>query len=337
MRKYKTRDEVMKILGEKGLKESTEGHLVSFVGHRAVQWQCNVIKNCQTNYRIPGVSFFSLIGSGPVVLLMSIIARWMMEDDIGWRLSFVSSSMLCLNGLAKAYLRGPRPYWMDADIKTLDPTLETSFGFPSGHVMGMFAIWGILAWHIGGTFTCVLWVVSTALVAYSRVYTGAHFIHDVVGGALLGGFLMGVDILNEMYILKTGQRGSLIEALILFTLSAVAFKGVLVLAGDANGRIKLAMVYEGVSGAGFAFGLGLCHVTEYLNPLGCVEDPPMPTHLFLLGVVMIFALNKCGKQLVEDEDGTRDLFSLALHALVIAGIMFWSTYVWPRLAFQCPL
>ncbi|KNC82164.1 hypothetical protein SARC_05545 [Sphaeroforma arctica JP610] len=295
----------------------------------------DLIKTLQTHYPLSGVPLFSMVGSGLVTLLMNIYARWMMPGDIGWRLSFVASEMLCVNGLAKAYLKGPRPYWMDDKIKTLDPTLETSYGFPSGHVMGLYVVWGILAWHVGGVFTFTLWAVMTILVAYSRVYTGAHFLHDVVGGCILGTVLLATDILNEHYVLKSGQRGSFIEATILITWALVAFTGVIKLAADINGRVKLAMVYEGVSGAGFSLGLAVSHLLEAFNPLDCVENPPMPLHLCLVGLITVVALDKAGKQLTEYEDGTRDMTSLALQALVYAALMVWSTYLWPRLVFQC--
>jgi membrane-associated phospholipid phosphatase len=80
--------------------------------------------------------------------------------------------MLCFNGFSKAMLKGPRPYWLSDKVKTLDPTLETSYGFPSGHSTGMVAIYGVLVWHWGNPYLVGLWAVVSAAVMYSRVYTG---------------------------------------------------------------------------------------------------------------------------------------------------------------------
>lgn len=84
----------------------------------------------------------------------------------------MSAVMLCLNGCFKAYFKGPRPYWVSDKVKTLDPTLETSYGFPSGHSTGMIAIYGVIAWHYNIPFFYAVWVVLSLAVMYSRVYTG---------------------------------------------------------------------------------------------------------------------------------------------------------------------
>lgn len=88
--------------------------------------------------------------------------------------------MLSFNGFAKAVLKGPRPYWLSDKVKTLDPTLETSYGFPSGHSTGMIAIYGVMVWHYNNPLLYVVWAVLTAAVMYSRVYTGTLYLMIVV-------------------------------------------------------------------------------------------------------------------------------------------------------------
>jgi undecaprenyl-diphosphatase len=72
--------------------------------------------------------------------------------------------------------------------------------FPSGHAAGSFCVAVFLACTIPSIWTGsrssahllrLLALVMAALIALSRVYLGAHFPSDVVGGALLGAVIGG--------------------------------------------------------------------------------------------------------------------------------------------------
>jgi membrane-associated phospholipid phosphatase len=76
--------------------------------------------------------------------------------------------------------------------------------FPSGHATGSLAIYGFLAYIVlrrlvspRARFEVVYWtVVLVALIGFSRVYLGVHFLSDVASGFLVGVFwlLAGVAI-----------------------------------------------------------------------------------------------------------------------------------------------
>ena len=113
----------------------------------------------------------------------------------------------------------PRPFFADARVACLDPGWDTaaaframggegffdlpaqavidafrqkgmSFGFPSGHASGAVALWGGLAVVFRKRALAWLAPFLVALVAFTRLYLGVHFLADVLGGILLGGLVL---------------------------------------------------------------------------------------------------------------------------------------------------
>jgi membrane-associated phospholipid phosphatase len=109
-----------------------------------------------------------------------------------------------VNFLMKKAVHRQRPFFEDP-IVTL-----TSFSFPSGHAMGSTVLYGALAaimiwpmrqfrWRVATVCAAALLV---ALICFSRIYLGVHYLSDVVAGCLAGlvwlvSCLMAVDALRH--------------------------------------------------------------------------------------------------------------------------------------------
>lgn len=94
-----------------------------------------------------------------------------------------------------------------------------TYSFPSGHAMISTAAYGALAYlawsHLGMRGRLVLTagtVIFVALIGFSRLYLGAHYLSDVLAGAVGGTFWLAVAIAlqttyGERFVIRfTGSR-----------------------------------------------------------------------------------------------------------------------------------
>ena len=143
------------------------------------------------------MKLLSILGSEPFFLVLLPLVYWNIDRRIGARLGILLIVSVVVNDLLKVTFALPRPFWT-VGIGQLAPSPETSFGFPSGHSQSTAALWMFVALQ---TKRPRLWVplafVLLVLVALSRLYLGAHFPLDVVGGALIGYGLLWIFLRAE--------------------------------------------------------------------------------------------------------------------------------------------
>jgi membrane-associated phospholipid phosphatase len=107
---------------------------------------------------------------------------------VAWALSFIGGTVL--DGVMKEVIRRPRPEFAARFLHF------NSWSFPSGHSMGSLIGFAMLAYTIirvrkieSTTARVAIWAAATlmiALVGYSRIYLGVHYLSDVVAGYTLG-------------------------------------------------------------------------------------------------------------------------------------------------------
>ncbi len=280
----------------------------------------------------------SLIGSGKVILVVLCFLLWRCDPRLGWKPTNAAAHMLLACGLAKAYLKGPRPYFLDDRVQTLDPTLEESYGFPSGHTSGTVSIYGLIAAFYFHDFIpgWIMFFMLCTLIGISRIYTGAHFITDVLGGALLGLLLLW----NELRYFDKHTEGTLEDAGYLLSIALVCATAICYASYDsARGKIHFKLNQEGISGIGFSFGLGLCHLLEkYYQPSLCRSSDanevyvyrPLPWHACVIAVVGIVIIDLIRKKTV-DTDGEVSPKGLVIICSCYSMIMIWANWMIPNI------
>lgn len=95
-----------------------------------------------------------------------------------------------LDNVLKDLLERPRPAGVLHDVTVRDEA-ATGFGYPSGHTTVAFALAAVLHPLLPSAWRWLPWLLAGA-VGVGRVYVGAHFPMDVVGGAALGVVIGGV-------------------------------------------------------------------------------------------------------------------------------------------------
>jgi undecaprenyl-diphosphatase len=132
----------------------------------------------------------TVLGSSPVLAavvglaVVILVVRRRRVEAAFIVIAFVGT--LVLNDWLKLLVQRPRPGFDWAEVWP-----ET--GFPSGHSMNSFVVYlaiALVIWQLGGRragmVALVLAIVLAVSVGISRIYLGAHWLSDVIGGYLAG-------------------------------------------------------------------------------------------------------------------------------------------------------
>ena len=144
--------------------------------------------------------FISIFGDAvvapfPVIIAALIFYRTNRRREAGFTLSVVLANLA--NFLFKLLIHRPRPTLDDARV--LSKFSET--GFPSGHVVHYVVFFGFLLTvmivdksipHFWRMFVGILSAFLILTVSISRIYLGAHWATDVIGGYLFGFVCLGI-------------------------------------------------------------------------------------------------------------------------------------------------
>jgi membrane-associated phospholipid phosphatase len=164
-----------------------------------------VVQNQVLPFDIPIARFIQQFNWGPVVYPMellnasagiwqvllgavAVVALFIVERRAGWLL-LIGSISSGLDNIIKLVISRQRP---PADlVHILSPT--TGFSFPSGHAVFFTWLCFMIAFSLAPRFDPrvrpILWTLAAVVVVLTclaRVWAGAHWPSDVLGGVLLG-------------------------------------------------------------------------------------------------------------------------------------------------------
>lgn len=137
------------------------------------------------------------IGEAPVAIGLLIVATALGVVLKRWRelwfLLVVAIGRLLGTSL-KGFFDSPRPNGDQVHLQEI----FNGYGFPSGHTLTSTLVAGTLAFLLAGQTRSGLvhgilggvWVIAVGMTAFARIWVGAHWFTDTVGGALVGVFIL---------------------------------------------------------------------------------------------------------------------------------------------------
>jgi len=136
-------------------------------------------------------TFFGLItqlGEEMILIVVFCTIFWCINKRAAYVLgaSFFASGLL-VQGM-KPVFRVPRPWVYDPTFMPVEGSIgaATGYAFPSGHTQNGTALFGSLGAQIKNKVIKIVMFTLVALIAFSRLYLGVHYLIDVLVSLAIG-------------------------------------------------------------------------------------------------------------------------------------------------------
>lgn len=145
---------------------------------------------CHSNFLNYFFIPYTYVGDGFFIIALTVVLFFLKRKYLS--LMIISSYLLSgfFTQVLKFFISEARPaYFLENTNYPYfieNVTLHNYHSFPSGHSASAFALAAILSFSIKNKNYSILFFLLAALVGYSRIYLGQHFIDDVFAGSFLG-------------------------------------------------------------------------------------------------------------------------------------------------------
>ena len=127
-------------------------------------------------------SYFYLLGKGYVLIPLFFVVFKLYREKLKLFVGAVLLETVIVHSL-KWYFKAPRPAQVLPEVYLIEKVYHNSF--PSGDTAMAFVIACFFSETLPRTWKLLPWIYAF-LIAYGRIYVGAHFPLDVIAGALIG-------------------------------------------------------------------------------------------------------------------------------------------------------
>ena len=255
------------------------------------------LRNPVLNAIMQAVTYF---GEELLFMAVALVLFWCVDKWKGYYILAVGFLGTIATQWLKLVYRVPRPWKRDPSI--LVPSAKsgaTGYSFPSGHSQSAVCTFGGIARFAKKTWLRIVLILLFALVAFSRMYLGAHFPTDVAVGLAIGIVLVFV-----MYPIV--QRASksprwmygLLGCMVLINIAYVAYVSLYpfpadVMLGDNYTDNYLEGLANGWKLLGALLGLTLAYTVDW-KKLHFSEKAPLLGQIckIVIGLLLVVGIQK---------------------------------------------
>lgn len=129
--------------------------------------------------------FITVFGEETLLVFLIVTLWFAFDKKFAQKLLFITMASMSVNGVIKNIAQVPRPF-ASGEVTCVRPETATGYSFPSGHTQNFTTWTSLTAMQLKKKWFTALVTILILLVAFSRVYLGAHYPSDVVVSVVIG-------------------------------------------------------------------------------------------------------------------------------------------------------